>query len=425
MISRTGVVPLAAVVVWAAVAVPSPVAEAAPGVRVAAPVAVRMAVNRVVDTVLSGERYDYRRENWRITEATGLPRWVRLRHGRLTGTAPGLGRWRVVLDERGVGKQRGEQRRTVVVLKAVTERAAPGTLLLTRGIDGRPANAASTNVTVSGDGSTVVFSSYATNLVPGTVSSVGRLYVWDSASQQVSLVHPEAWAVLKGVSADGQRLLVQLSPGLFLIDRTDGTGTLVAQRTAGAALTADGERVLFQDPPGSVPARLVEWTRATGATRIVVADLQSRSFAGLSPDGRFALFSGGNDSELLDTSTGAFRGAGRTGLEGGFPSWVDVSDNGALVSVRGVGVAAGHGHGGDPVAGVRDTLLGTPVGPSRNFGTAITADGTTLRRRHTDPPPPPGRPGHRHAYVAVHRPAERSGDLGVPGRRRLPRGVRQ
>src|SRR6478672_4860066 len=219
------------------------------------------AVNRVSDTVLRGDRYDYRRESWRVSEAQGLPGWLHQRRGRLTGTAPRLGRWRIVLEERGVGKQRGERRRTVLLLRSVTERAAAGTVLVTRGLDGRPANAGSTHVVVSGDGRTVVFSSFATNLVPGTKESVGRVYVWDESTRQVSLLHPEPWARILGVSRDGQRVLVSLSAGVFLLDRTDGSQTQVATRTAThAALTADGGRVLYQDSPGLVAARLVEWT---------------------------------------------------------------------------------------------------------------------------------------------------------------------
>ena len=337
----------------------------------------RAAVNRVVDTVLRGERYDYQRESWRVSEAEGLPRWLHQRRGRLTGTAPRLGRWRIVLAERGVGKQRGESRRTVLVLRSVTERAAPGTVLVSRGLDGGPANNASTKVTISGGGSTVVFSSFATNLVPGTKESVGRVYVWDASSQQVSLLHPEAWARILGISRDGQRVLVGLSAGVFLLDRTDGSQTQVATRTAThAALTADGERVVYRDAPGGVPSRLVEWTRAIGATRTVVADLGGSDLVGVSSDGRLALLTGDNESELLDTTTGEVRGVGRLGVEGGYPEMSSVSDDGRLLAIHGSGTAAGHGRGGDRVDVVQDGELGGPRGPRHNPGAAITPDGT-------------------------------------------------
>ena len=58
-------------------------------------------------------------------------------------------------------------------------------------------------------------------------------------------------------------------------------------------VTGDGERVFFQDPPGTVPARLLEWTRATGATRVVVPDVGTRRLVGLSADGRLAAFAAG------------------------------------------------------------------------------------------------------------------------------------
>ena len=139
-------------------AAPSVAVDAAPAAH-----ATRVAaVNRVADTVLRGERYDYRRENWRVADADGRPSWLHVRNGRLGGTSPRLGRWRIELEERGVGKQRGERRRTVLVLRSVTERAASGTVLLSRGMGGRPANAESTNVTLSGYGTTAVLAYSAT-----------------------------------------------------------------------------------------------------------------------------------------------------------------------------------------------------------------------------------------------------------------------
>lgn len=381
-IVRAGAAAAAAAVVCGLAAVP-PVGAADPPqgaraltVRHAAPDA-----NRVVDTVLRSERYDYQRQSWRVREAEGLPRWLKLRKGRLTGTPPRLGTWRVTLDERGVRKQRGEVRRTTLVVKAVTQRAAPGTVLVTRGMDGRPANGGSGGAVVSGDGSTVLFSSSATNLVAGTPQpDVSRLYVWDTATRRVALLHPEAWAQVRGISRDGRRVLLELTAGLFLLDRADGSLTQVAPRDVGAALTEDGLRVLYQDRGNELdsPApRLLEWTVATGATRTVVPDVGTQTFAGMSGDGRHAVMVGPDDSVLLDTTTGAVRDLGRLGVELGTTFRVEVSDDGRLVSVLGSGLAGGSGHGGDPVGGVHDTVLGTSRGPSRgNQGAAITADGS-------------------------------------------------
>jgi hypothetical protein len=336
-------------------------------------------VNRVADTVLRKGRYDYQRQNWRIREADGLPAWLRLRDGRLSGTAPRLGRWRIELEERGVRKHRGEVRRTTLVLKVVTQRAVHGTVLVTRGIDGRPADGGSGNVTVSGDGSTVVFSSSATNLVADTLQpDVSRLHVWDAATGRVSLLHPEGWAQVEGVSRDGRRVLLDLTAGLFLLDRTDGSLTQVAERAVGAALTEDGGRVLYQDrfyELASPAPRLVEWT-AAGATRTVVPDMQTRTFAGMSGDARHVLLVDYDRSTLLDTVTGSIRDLGRLGTEFGGNNRADVSDDGRLVSLVGTGLPGGSGHGGDPVGGVHDAVLGTSRGPSRgNLGAAITPDG--------------------------------------------------
>jgi hypothetical protein len=376
---RGGVAGLAATVVCGLVAVPAGGAvTTSDAVRVGRSAAAP-AANRVVDTVLRAERYAYQRQNWRVHEADGLPRWLRLRDGRLTGTAPRLGTWRVDLEERGVRKQRGEVRRTTLVLKAVAPRAAPGTLLVTRGIDGRPANGWSGAVTLSGDGSTAVFSSSATNLVSGTQQpDVARLYVWDSATRRVSLLHPEAWAAVRGISGDGRRVLLDLTAGLFLLDRADGSLAQVAPRAVGAALTEDGARVLYQDryqELASPAPRLLEWTAATGAVRTIVPDVRTQTFAGMSGDGRHAVMVDQDRSALFDTTTGSVRDLGRLGTEFGSTSRVEASDDGRLVSVLGSGLPGGSGHGGDPVGGVHDTVLGTSRGPSRgNVGAAITPD---------------------------------------------------
>jgi hypothetical protein len=371
-----GGVALVAAALCAGLGVPAagerPVQEADRAVRA-------MPLNRVADTVLRKGRYDYQRQNWRVREADGLPAWLRLRDGRLAGTAPRLGRWRIELEERGVRKQRGEVRRTTLVLRSVAPRAATGTVLVTRGRGGRPANEDSRDVTLSGDGSTVVFSSRATNLVLGTEEPVGRLYVWDTASQRVSLLHPEHWAVLKGISHDGQRALVQLTAGLFLVDRADGSVIRVAERAVGAALAADGERVLYQDRGNELASpepRLLEWTRATGETRTVAEQLGTRTLVGQSADGRFAVLGDLYSSQVLDTTTGTHADLGLLGIEGGSVTWLDISDDGRLVSVRGTGLPGGSGSSGRPFALVHDTVRGWRRGPLGNTGTAITADGT-------------------------------------------------
>lgn len=365
MTVRGGAAALAATVVCGLATVP-PVPAAAP------------AANKVVDTVLRAERYDYQRQNWRVSEADDLPRWLKVRDGRLTGTAPRLGTWRISLQERGVRKQRGEVRRTTLVLKAVARRAAPGTVLVSRGIDGRPANAGSGNVTLSGDGSTVVFSSSATNLVADTPADVARLYVWDAATRSVSLLHPEAWAQVEGISRDGQRVLLDLTAGLFLLDRTEGSLTQVAQRAVGAALTEDGARVLYQDRYNELdsPApRLLEWTAATGATRTVVPDVGAQVFAGMSGDARHLVLVDTDRSRMLDSATGSVRDLGRLGVELGSTTRVEVSYDGRLVSVSGFGLSSCCGDAPDPVGGVHDAVLGASRGPSRgNLGAAITPD---------------------------------------------------
>ena len=342
--------------------------------------AVQARPGTVTTTVLRGERFERRSSTWRVRRAVGRPGWLKVRRGGLVGTPHRLGRWRVVLHERGVGKRRGKHRRRVLVVEAVPPRAARGTVLVTRGLNGRPANADATDVTVSGDGSTVVFSSRATNLVRGTRESAGRLYTWDTRSRTVSLLPTAPWSQVLGVSADGQRVLVDSGPGIHLVDRASGTVTEVAARAPRASLTEDGERVLYQDSVasfGSPPAHLVEWTRASGATRDLVADVGTAAeLAGTSGNGRFALLADLSSSWLLDLATGTRRDLGRLGIEGGSVRWVDLTDDGRLLALRGSGLASGSGVGGDSVAVLLDTRLGTPRGPAQdNLGATVTPDG--------------------------------------------------
>ena len=148
---------------------------------------------------------------------------------------------------------------------------------------------------ISADGSAVVFSSHASNLVPGQ-TGVGGLFLFDRTTGTVSLVSRAAGsetavasAILQDVSANG-RFVSFISPDtnlvagatdpnddadVFLFDRATGTTTLVS-RTTSPALTAGGgsERDLSGNGrfvlsragrPTSCPARSTSPTHRTSS----------------------------------------------------------------------------------------------------------------------------------------------------------------
>ena len=374
--SRTAALLVAALLAASIVAPGSARAVGAPAVSASA---VQTRPGTVTTTVLRGERFEHRSSTWRVQRAVGRPGWLKIRRGGLVGTPRRVGTWRVVLHERGVRRHRGEHRRTVLKVRAVRPRAERGTVLLTRGLNGRPANGDARDATVSGDGGTVVFSSRATNLVRGTQESAERLYVWDTTTRRVALLGTEPWSQLVGLSDDGQRALVRSGRDLLFLDRSTGAVTAVAVDSPGAALSADGEHAVYQDALysfGSPAPRLLEWTRSTGSSRVLVPDVGQAELDGVSGNGRVALLHDYSSSWLLDLVTGAREDLGRLGIEGGGTSWVDVSDDARLVALRGWGLAAGSGEGGDQVAVVQDTRLDTHLGPAEdNLGATVTPDG--------------------------------------------------
>ena len=173
-----------------------------------------------------------------------------------------------------------------------------------------------------------------------------------------------------------------------------------------------------------MPSRLVEWTRATGATRTVVADLGGSDLVGVSSDGRLALLTGDDEAAVArhhdrrGPRRRATRGRGRL--------------SGDVERVRRREVARdprirqrpGHGRGGDRVDVVQDGEAGGPRGPRHNPGAATRRPARTA----WSPPRPatcgsstwrraPARPPSSHARAAKARSRAE--------RRRLAAGVRQ
>lgn len=161
------------------------------------------------------------------------------------------------------------------------------------------ANGATLNVVMSRDGSTVAFSSLATNLVPGQragrAGGGGDVFVYHRPSGTLALVSHRRGAprttgnggsLVTGISADGDVLVftsaaTDLVPGttdgngatdVFVFERSSGTVSLVSRASggplrasnalsAGGQLSGDGRWVAFQ----SMGTNLVPGQTETGA----------------------------------------------------------------------------------------------------------------------------------------------------------------
>lgn len=345
-------------------------------------------------TTMPHERYVYRAKFWRVREATGLPRWLELRGGRLSGRPPRLGHWSIELSEEGVLRHRGERRRTVLTVRSVTPRAVDGTVLVTRGHDGRPANESSLYPLLSGDGATVVFRSRATNLVPGTAGEGRwrwRTFAWDARTRTTSLVSDRQLVWAEALSHDGRHLLTSNGDSaLHLLDLRARTRVQIARRSLDAALTADGRTVLYQDVAGvggAETAHLVRWDASSGLSRQVYTLPATLRFTGaISPDARFALLGQALPVEpaqpavLLDLSTGSTRDL--PGLD--LTSWhFDdgmISTDGSRIALRGSGCVVPDpppdcGYAAGFVYDVGSSRLVDDGGALRNYTVDMTPDG--------------------------------------------------
>jgi Tol biopolymer transport system component len=180
-----------------------------------------------------------------------------------------------------------------------------------------PADDFSTAAGISSDGNRVVFSSVATNLVPGTTGILSRVYVRDRAAGTTSLV---------SIALDGS-----------------GDELAVAR---GEAISPNGRFVLFQavsglltdDGLGPDPVALFVRDLATGST----ARVQATSGAphprglfgnGISDDGRFVLSTGAPGLSALDLRVYLWdRARGRLTIVGSTPAQIPLPGRGGVMS---------------------------------------------------------------------------------------------
>lgn len=215
--------------------------------------------------------------------------------------------------------------------------------LVTLGLDGNAANDGSDFPRYSGDGSTIVFQSRATNLVAGDSNGTWDIIAYDVASREMTIVSRASSGMQANgastnpvVSADGRyvaftsratNLGVPISTdssNLYWHDRVTGETRLITKQWNGDAargvayavdISADGQTVLFDsdmrylDPYDTGPLRwgtAYLWERATDTISRISEGPNNQNpdnfswAVALSADGRYVMFSSGAENITPD-----------------------------------------------------------------------------------------------------------------------------
>jgi Tol biopolymer transport system component len=206
------------------------------------------------------------------------------------------------------------------------DRIAGVTTLVSRSLESpsTTANAGSSAPVISADGRYIAFTSTATDLVPGLTGRQERLFLFDRASENVTLLSSSVTSdPLQGgqapvISANGRYIAFlsaasDLVPGqtdenreldVFLHDRISGKTALVSHvrgsttrtgsaRSRGVAISADGRYVAFLGSPDLIPypsaeANVYLYDRVSGALTLV-GPHAGHHFS-LSSNGRYVAF---------------------------------------------------------------------------------------------------------------------------------------
>ncbi|TWG10522.1 TolB family protein [Actinoplanes teichomyceticus] len=156
------------------------------------------------------------------------------------------------------------------------DRGTGVTELVTRGVGGVAANGRSTDERISADGRYVTFSSEASNLVPDDTDGEANVFVWDVGSKTITRL-PGARSLWPDVSADGRYVTYSTYAALVPGDTDDRIDVYLHDRETGAT---------------DLVTRRSDGT-ASGGYESVISD-----------DGRYVAFQGSGGARLFDRETG-------------------------------------------------------------------------------------------------------------------------
>lgn len=310
-----------------------------------------------------------------------LPAGFRIRRGRYADVVVGRvqqGKQVLVVWARRVGAASTTRQRVHIVIVGRGPTARPGTVLVTRGVDGSPADGLSWDPLVSGDGDTVLFTSTATNLVRRRLEPGAHLYAWDRRTHAMELVGllPDgspAVATASDVSEDGDVLLFTTDPEHQWMRDRDAFATVAVEPTA--ELTSAGRLVTYPDVP---PPGWLTTGAASGDGRYLGLRLPDRGCA-LPDGGQVAL-------AVWDVATGAVVHQAQVGCgEGSSVDMRDLTDDGRLALVQWNGAHDIGGNVVDMATGAMVVLDALDIsGDARRVLTRTRWSGITLMDRATD-----------------------------------------
>ncbi|MEI5098386.1 hypothetical protein RB200_06595 [Streptomyces sp. PmtG] len=158
----------------------------------------------------------------------------------------------------------------------VYDRATGGTTQADATHDGSPADHASKNPLLSADGSTVVFESWATNMMPDDIPHGWTPFVRDLDTGKLTRIDPGLLPALEplwaeGISTDGSKLLLRASPwtekdASYIRDLRTGVDVLVSPgkdgkpaRAVDARMDVRAQTVVFAGADSFVPGDTNGW----------------------------------------------------------------------------------------------------------------------------------------------------------------------
>jgi Tol biopolymer transport system component len=295
---------------------------------------------------------------------------------------------------------------------------------------GTQANGLSRAATISGDGSTIVFASNATNLVPSDTNAQRDVFAYDVITGAVTRVSVATGGVQAtggfggsddpAISSDGRYVAFTSnatnlvasdgngSPDIFVHDRQTGntervslseTGTEVDGFSSLPSISANGRYVAFENDSSDIVAGFAGGSPhiflrdRTGATTTWVSDNGNSDHLSpqISDDGRFVIYSSESSDIVVPDTNGALRDAilwdrssgtnvivskNSGGLQtaadsGGFSNGVAISGDGAVVAFESAGtdLVPGDANSSEDIF-LRDLGLGeTRLGSTSHYGT--------------------------------------------------------